>query len=81
VNFEILIPGIPAIISNGIIPLIILTVFMMGFYLFYLKKLALTKAEFVQAVFVFIIAAFIVLTLTGIFFRGIDMELSFPWKI
>jgi len=81
VNFEILIPGIPAIISNGIIPLIILTVFMMGFYLFYLKKLALTKAEFVQAVFVFIIATFIVLTLTGIFFRGKDMELSFPWKI
>jgi hypothetical protein len=78
VNFEILIPGIPAVISNGIIPLIILLIFMAGYYRFYLKGLSLTKAELVQVVFIFIMVSFIVLTLTGIFFRGRDMELKFP---
>jgi len=33
----------------------------------------------VQAIFVFIMVAFIVLTITGTFFRGKDMELTFLW--
>lgn len=78
-NFEILMPGVPAIISNGVVPLIILLIIMAGYYLLHIKKLALSKAELVQAVFVFIIAAFILLTLVGIFFRGKDMELNWPW--
>jgi len=80
-GFEILMPGIPALISNGIIPLCILCLVMAAFYIFYLKGLSLAKAELVQAIFVFIIAAFIVLTLTGIFFRGKDMALTWPWYV
>jgi hypothetical protein len=81
VNFEILMHGIPAVISNGIIPLLILLLFMAGYYLLYLKKTRLSKAELVQAFFVFIVVVFIVLTITGIFFRGKDMELTFPWRV
>jgi len=81
VNFEILMPGVPAVISNGIIPLLILLLFMAGYYRFYVRRLGLTKAELVQAVFMFIVAAFIVLTITGIFFRGKDMALSWPWRV
>jgi quinol-cytochrome oxidoreductase complex cytochrome b subunit len=80
-NFEIMLQGIPALISNGIIPLFILLILMGGYYLFYLKHLKLSKAELIQAVFVFIVVAFIVLTLTGIFFRGKDMELYLPWNV
>ncbi len=79
VNFEILLPGIPAMISNGIIPLSMLLLFMAGYYRFYLKRFSLSAAELVQVVFVFIMVAFIVLTITGIFFRGKDMELTLPW--
>jgi len=75
-NFEILLPAIPAVISNGIIPLLILLIFMAGFYRFYLKALLLTKEELVQVVFVFIVAAFVVLTIIGVFFRGKDMALT-----
>ncbi len=75
-NFEIALPGVPALISNGIVPLTILLALMGGYYRLYLKWLSLTKAELVQVVFVFILAAFIVLTITGIFFRGKDMELT-----
>jgi len=80
-NFELLLSPVPAFISNGILPLLILLGFMAGFYKYYLKKLSLSKAELVQAVFVFIIVAFIVLTLVGIFFRGKDMALAFPWNV
>jgi quinol-cytochrome oxidoreductase complex cytochrome b subunit len=75
-NFEIALPGISALITNGIVPLAILLVLLGGYYRLYLKRLSLTKAELVQVVFVFIMAAFIVLTITGIFFRGKDMELT-----
>jgi quinol-cytochrome oxidoreductase complex cytochrome b subunit len=80
-NFEMLLSPVPAIISNGILPLLILLGLMYIFYKVYLLKLSLSKAELVQAVFVFIIVAFILLTLIGIFFRGKDMELAFPWKV
>jgi quinol-cytochrome oxidoreductase complex cytochrome b subunit len=80
-NFEIALPVMPAVISNGIIPLVILLFFMAVYYLVYLKRIRLSRAEFVQAVFVFIMVAFIVLTLTGIFFRGKDMELNYPWHV
>jgi hypothetical protein len=76
IDFEILLPGIPAIISNGMVPLSILLLFMAGFYRFYLKALMLTKEELVQAVFVFFISAFIVLTIIAVFFRGKDMALT-----
>jgi quinol-cytochrome oxidoreductase complex cytochrome b subunit len=79
-NFEMVMPGIPALISNGIIPFLILLLLLGGYYQFYLKGFRLSKAELVQAVFVFIVVAFIILSLTGIFFRGKDMELTFPWN-
>jgi quinol-cytochrome oxidoreductase complex cytochrome b subunit len=80
-NFEILMPGIPGLISNGILPFSIVGVFMGGYYMLYLRRKSLSKPELVQAVFVFIVVAFIILTITGIFFRGKDMELTYPWRI
>jgi len=80
-NFEVLLSPVPAFISNGILPLAILLGFMAGFYRYYLKKLSLSKSELVQALFVFVIVAFVVLTIVGIFFRGKDMALCFPWNV
>lgn len=80
-KFEVLLSPVSGFISNGILPLAILLFFMAGFYKYSLKKQKLTKAEMVQAVFVFIMVAFIVLTITGIFFRGKDMALCLPWYL
>jgi quinol-cytochrome oxidoreductase complex cytochrome b subunit len=80
-NFEILLPDVPAVISNGILPLLILFIFMAVFYRIYFKGFMLKKEELVQAIFVFIIVAFIVLSIIGIFFRGKDMALTFPWLV
>ena len=42
-------------------------------------KLSITEA--VQAMFVLLLTSFIILTLIGIFFRGVDMALTFPWNL
>ena len=80
-NFEVLLSPVPAFISNGILPVLILIGFMSAYYKYYLKNFNMKKEEFVQAVFVFFIVAFIVLTLVGVFFRGKDMALSFLWNV
>jgi hypothetical protein len=39
-----------------------------------------TSLEAAQAVFVFLVTAFAVLTVTGIWFRGAGMRLVWPWR-
>ena len=80
-DFETLLPWLNPFISNGIIPLIILLIIVWYFYKYVSKKYKLTLIEIVQTMFVFVITAFIILTIIGIFFRGIDMALAFPWNV
>ena len=81
INFEAIFSGLPAYISNGILPLIILIIVLYFYYRFIKKKYNLSLNESVQAIFVLIITSFIILTLIGIFFRGVDMALTFPWNL
>jgi len=80
-DFEVQMPWIPALVSNGIVPLLILAAMIFAYYRYYLKRMTLTMSEKVQAAFVFLMVAFIILTLTGVFFRSKDMELDFPWNV
>lgn len=80
-EFETLLPWLNPFISNGIIPLIILLLIVWYFYKYVSKKYKLTSIELVQTMFVFITTAFVILTLIGIFFRGVDMALTFPWNV
>jgi len=71
-------PGnIPPLISNGLVPLLILLGILYGFYKIIRNKYSADKNEAVQALFVFILVSFIILTLTGIIFRGPGMALGF----
>ncbi|MCU0414796.1 MAG: cytochrome b N-terminal domain-containing protein, partial [Ignavibacteriaceae bacterium] len=79
--FEILLPWLNPFISNGLIPLAIVLFMLWLFYKFVSKKFNLSYLEVVQTMFVFVAASFIILTLIGIFFRGVDMELTFPWNL
>jgi quinol-cytochrome oxidoreductase complex cytochrome b subunit len=80
-KFETLMPWMNSFISNGIIPLLIALLITWIFHKYSLKKFGLNLTESVQTLFVFITTAFIVFTLTGIFFRGADMALTFPWNL
>jgi quinol-cytochrome oxidoreductase complex cytochrome b subunit len=81
INFESLLPGLPALISNGLIPFLILFLILWLYYQFIKKKFSLSLTESVQALFVVILTSFSLLTLIGIFFRGVDMALTFQWNL
>ncbi|MCB0020275.1 MAG: hypothetical protein KDE09_20930, partial [Anaerolineales bacterium] len=74
-------PSLPTIISNGIIPLAILLLLLIGFHDSMKKLFSATHCETMQATFIFLLTAFIVLTVVGIWFRGSGMALMWPWDV
>jgi quinol-cytochrome oxidoreductase complex cytochrome b subunit len=72
-------PAIPLWISNGLVPFALLLAAIAVFYLFMQRKYEASNTEAVQMVFVLFLVAFVVLTITGIWFRGTGMKLGWPW--
>jgi quinol-cytochrome oxidoreductase complex cytochrome b subunit len=71
----------PSLISNGLIPLALV---LLGLFLldeWGKRTFKTTLEERVLFIAVFLFTAFIVLTLTGIFFRGPGMALYLPWNM
>jgi len=81
INFEALLQAFPAVISNGLIPFVIFILIIFFYYKFILRKYKLSLNESVQAMFVMLMTSFIILTVIGIFFRGVDMALTLPWNL
>ena len=73
-------PGAPAFVSNGLVPFAILIAGVAGFCILVDKLFAPSRNELVQAVFVLFFVAFLVLTVTGTWFRGAGMSLEWPWQ-
>ncbi len=69
----------PGYIIKGVIPLSFLLIFIAALYYLSKKKFAATKNEAVQAVFIFILTGFLILTATSVGFRGEGMRLAWPW--
>jgi quinol-cytochrome oxidoreductase complex cytochrome b subunit len=80
IDFVAWMPGIPHIFSNGLLPVVIVLAVVCGFYGLMKRTYAATNNEALQAVFVLLLFAFIVVTITGIWFRGLGMALVWPWK-
>jgi quinol-cytochrome oxidoreductase complex cytochrome b subunit len=72
-------PFLPSSISNGWVPLAALLLLLIGYYEL-LKATGSKDCEARQALFSLLLAAFISLTLVGIFFRGAGMSLILPWS-
>jgi hypothetical protein len=49
-----------------------------GFYIHIKRRYSVTKIEAIQAIFVLFFTAFLILTVTGIWFRGTGMRLIWP---
>jgi quinol-cytochrome oxidoreductase complex cytochrome b subunit len=77
VDFTSLMPGLPAGISNGLIPFIIVAAALYGFYKIMRKRYEASKAETLQSLIIFLTVSFLILTATGIWFRGEGMALAF----
>ena len=73
-------PRVSPLISQGAVPTIITVLALAGFYRVSRKRLAASRNEAVQALFALLVACFLVLTVTGIWFRGEGMALVWPWQ-
>jgi quinol-cytochrome oxidoreductase complex cytochrome b subunit len=78
IDFAAWIPGLPSVFSNGILPAVFVLASIIVFYWLVKKKYAATNNESIQSVFVLLVVAFIILTITGIWFRGKGMALIWP---
>ncbi len=65
--------------TRGLIPTITVIVMMLGAYLLLIKKLRFTRAESVMACLLLVLVALTVCTIIGIWFRGAEMRLAWPW--
>ncbi len=74
-----LFPGLSPLICNGLIPLFIASIGYYAIHLLLVKHFFPDRNEKVQMVFVFFLTVFIVLTVTGIWFRGPGMKLVWPF--
>lgn len=73
-------PGVPAVISNGLLPAGLFLAALAGIYAFARKRHASANNEAVQTLFVLLAVALVVLTVTGVWFRGEGMTLVWPWN-
>jgi quinol-cytochrome oxidoreductase complex cytochrome b subunit len=78
-DFPAWMPGFSPVVSNGLIPLCIVISGFYVLYLFLVKFYSPDRNEKVQMVFVFFLTVFIILTITGIWFRGTSMKLLWPF--
>ena len=73
-------PGTPPVVSQGAVPTFFTLLALAAFYWFSRKRLSASRSEAVQALFVLLVVCFLVLTVTGIWFRGEGMALVWPWQ-
>jgi quinol-cytochrome oxidoreductase complex cytochrome b subunit len=66
-------------LTRGLLPTALLIFLMVGFYLLLVKKLKYSRAEAVMAGILLIFAALAVCTIIGVWFRGAEMHLVWPW--
>jgi hypothetical protein len=78
VDLSVRIHGLPTLIGNGLIPFAAISAGSSGFYVWIKRKYGATNNEAIQAIFVLFLTAFIVFTITGIWFRGTGMKLMWP---
>jgi len=77
-DFEGWMISLPEVISNGLIPFVILLVVAWIYFLLIRKKFKPNREELLISIISSIFSAYIVLTIFGIFFRGEGMGLVWP---
>ena len=71
-------PNLPPGIAEGLIPASLLMAALVAFYIAMKRMFSASKDEAIQASFVLLTVAFVVLTVTGVWFRGPGMALAWP---
>jgi quinol-cytochrome oxidoreductase complex cytochrome b subunit len=80
IDFGTWLPGVSPALADGIVPFAVLLAAVTGFYRYVKRRFAASSNEAIQALFVLLFVAFVVLTVTGVWFRGEGMALVWPWN-
>lgn len=72
-------PTWPTLISNGLVPLAVVVLGLIGLDEVAQRFGRANREERILFLFIFLLTALVVLTLTGIYFRGEGMHLVWPW--
>ena len=72
--------GTAAFVLRGVLPVAALLAGAVAGFRFLRSRLGATRLEATQALFVFFVTAFALLTVVGIWFRGAGMKLVWPWN-
>jgi hypothetical protein len=73
-------PDAPAVLSDGIVPAGVLLALLGGAFVGVRRVGGASRDEAIQALVIFLMVAFAVLTITGVWFRGPGMALVWPWS-
>ena len=72
--------GLPSLVGRGLVPLVLVGLVALGFRVLLIRRFGASTGEVVQAVFILFFVALAVLTVTGVWFRGPGMALTWPWS-
>ena len=78
IQFNQWLPGIPYWVSEGLLPFLVISTLLSFGGKIILNRYRMAYHELIMNGFVFILTAYFILMMTGIFFRGPGMELIFP---
>jgi quinol-cytochrome oxidoreductase complex cytochrome b subunit len=81
IDFSSWMPDLPPIVAQGIFPVGVILAGLLVFSVVMQKTYAASNKELVQTIFILLVIVFMVLTITGVWFRGEGMALVWPWNI
>ena len=70
---------VDTMMTRGLMPTILVAVLLTGLYVLLVRKLEYTRAETVMAGLLLLLVALTVCTVIGVWFRGAEMHLVWPW--
>jgi quinol-cytochrome oxidoreductase complex cytochrome b subunit len=73
--------GLPSLFGRGLLPMLLIGAAVFGFRALLVKRYGAATSEVVQAVFILFLTVLVILTLTGVWFRGPGMALVWPWEV
>lgn len=81
IDFDVWIIAVPLIIASGLIPFTIVMILLVTLLYMIKRSFHTDRSELLLFLFTFIISAYVVFTIVGIFFRGPGMQLMWPWQL
>lgn len=72
-------PGLPQSVTNGLVPTALLAATLAGLYILVKKRFGASRIEATQALIVFVVVSFVIMTVTCVLFRGEGMRLTWSF--